>query len=190
MGASGWSYFVPYQADLQAAFEQLQADELKNGEFSKGKAWWEGLTLEDYLPPDRLSTDDIESYRQELEALQRLTYPTTIEQWRVWNGPDGTHSILDIERIVAQIAPLPRWSSNQTDPEAWHQAFSEQFAVIAPMPDDLQHEIFGTTRPTKAQIIAQESAISDHYDSDQGFIITAYENDQPHELCFIGFSGD
>lgn len=190
MGASGWSYFVPYQADLQAAFDQLQADVLESGDFSKGGAWWEGLALEDYLPPDRLSPDDIESYRQELEALQRQTYPITIDQWRKWNEPDGTHSILDIERVVEQISPSPSWSSYQADPEAWSVAFSEQFAVIAPMPDDLQSEIFGTTRPTKAQIIAQESAISDHHERWQGFIITAYENDQPHELCFIGYSGD
>ncbi|WP_110519303.1 hypothetical protein [Herpetosiphon llansteffanensis] len=190
MGASGWSYFVPYQADVQAAFEQLQAEVLKSGDFSKGRAWWEGMDLEDYASPEELSPDNIEDYRQELEALQSQTYPTTIEQWRKWNEPDGTHSILDIERVVEKISPLPRWSSNQADPEAWSQAFSEQVAVIAPMPDDLQREIFGTTRPTKAQIIAQESAISDHYDSDQGFIITAYENDQPHELCFIGYSGD
>lgn len=190
MGASGWTYFVPYQANVQTAFDQLQAEVLERGDFSKGDAWWEGLTLEDYLPPDRLSSDDIESYRQELESMQRQTYPTTIEQWRKWNGPDGTHSILDIERIVAQIAPLPLWSHNQDDPEAWQQAFFERFAVIAPISDDLQREIFGTTRPTKAQIIAQESAISAHHERWQGFIITAYENDQPHELCFIGFSGD
>ncbi|KPL81736.1 hypothetical protein [Herpetosiphon geysericola] len=190
MGASGWNYFVPYQADLQAAFEQLQAEVLQSGDFSKGGAWWEGLALEEYLPPEDLSPDDIEDYRQELEALQRQTYPTTIEQWRKWNEPDGTHSILDIERVVDKISPLPRSSHNQDDPEAAHQAFLEQFAVIAPMPEDLQREIFGTTRPTKAQIMAHESAISDHHDSFQGFIIIAYENDQPHELCFIGFSGD
>ncbi|MCA0351902.1 MAG: hypothetical protein LCH85_07875 [Chloroflexi bacterium] len=186
MGASGWTYFVPYQADLQAAFDQLQADVLESGDFSKGGAWWEGLALEDYLPPDRLSTDDIESYRQELEALQSQTYPTTIEQWCKWNEPDGTHSILDIERVVIS----PPWTSYEADPEAWQQAMSEQFGVVVPMPEALQTKIFGTTRPTKAQIMAQEHAVSSYCERFQGLIITVYENDLPYELYFIGFSGD
>ena len=35
MGASGWSYFVPYQPDLQAALDALRAQVLADGDY-----WW------------------------------------------------------------------------------------------------------------------------------------------------------
>jgi hypothetical protein len=35
MGASGWSYFVEYQSDLQAALVALQAKVLTDGDY-----WW------------------------------------------------------------------------------------------------------------------------------------------------------
>ena len=34
MGASGWSYFVPYQSDVQSAFEALQIDVFQTRSYS------------------------------------------------------------------------------------------------------------------------------------------------------------
>jgi len=37
MGASGWSYFVPYEADLESALKRLQSEVRKSGKFYKGE---------------------------------------------------------------------------------------------------------------------------------------------------------
>jgi len=34
MGASGWSYFVPYEADISAALQRLRADVFARGDYA------------------------------------------------------------------------------------------------------------------------------------------------------------
>ena len=84
MGASGWSYFVEYQPDLQTAFEALQAKVFADGDY-----WWAvpgewDKTAADY--PHRPRT------REELFNDDRVQ-------------ESGTHSILDMDRVLPEGEP-------------------------------------------------------------------------------------
>ncbi|NBE84893.1 hypothetical protein [Micromonospora rubida] len=80
MGASGWSYFVTYQPDLQGALDDLRARVFADGDY-----WWArgeiGTAASDYR--DRPQTLD-ELYGDE------------------WVQESGTHSILDMIRVVTE----------------------------------------------------------------------------------------
>src|SRR5258708_11103252 len=75
MGASGWESLVPYQADLQAALDDLRRQVFRSGEFISPATW--GLT-----PPESL------------EALAKQEY-----YWE-FMGTHGTHSIIDVLGVV------------------------------------------------------------------------------------------
>lgn len=78
MGASEWSYLVPYQLDLNTALTELQAQV-----FDDGAYWWAGGEIGH-------------------SAREYPNRPTTLAE--LWNDErvqeDGTHSILDMQRVV------------------------------------------------------------------------------------------
>jgi hypothetical protein len=76
MGASGWSYFVEYQPDLQRAFEALQARVLAEGDY-----WWAPAGKLASECPDRPKT------------MRRLFEDQHTQE-------SGTHSILDMVRVL------------------------------------------------------------------------------------------
>jgi hypothetical protein len=71
MGASAWSYFVPYQDHVQQAFQQLQHQIFAGGHYFK--AWEESSAS--HIPSPAI--------------------PNTIEELVTLAGTTGTHSILD-----------------------------------------------------------------------------------------------
>lgn len=75
MGASGWEYLVPYQADLQAALDDLRRQVFVSGEYVSPVTW--GLTEP-----------------QSVEALAQQEY-----YWQ-FMGENGTHSIIDVLTVV------------------------------------------------------------------------------------------
>ena len=83
MGASGWSYYVAYQPDLQAAL-----DEWRRRVFETGDYWWAvpyefGKSAVDF--PDRPRTE-ADLWAEEIVQ------------------ESGTHSILDMSRVLAEGA--------------------------------------------------------------------------------------
>ena len=79
MGASGWTYFVAYQPDAQAALDELRRQVLDAGDY-----WWAvpggfGASAADF--PDRPRSEE------ELWADERVQ-------------ESGTHSILDMSRVL------------------------------------------------------------------------------------------
>lgn len=79
MGASSWSYYVPYQPDPGKALQALQ-DEV----FAEGKYWWaakgeHGKSAAAY--PDRPHTEDELWDDEQVQS-------------------DGTHSILDMSHVI------------------------------------------------------------------------------------------
>ncbi|MYW69173.1 hypothetical protein GTY65_34645 [Streptomyces sp. SID8379] len=87
MGATGWEYYVPYQADTAAALEELRERVFREGDYH----WREG----DGQTP----------------AAPR---PATIEE--LWRDEDvqeqGTHSILDMDRVL-RPGEHPVWGTVQ-----------------------------------------------------------------------------
>lgn len=75
MGASEWEYVVPFQADLQAALDDLRRQVFAAGEYVSPVTW--GLAAP-----------------ESVEALA--------QQERYWQfmGENGTHSIIDVLKVV------------------------------------------------------------------------------------------
>jgi len=80
---------------------------------------------------------------------------------------DGTRSILDIQEI------------GDTPGYGIASAFPKQRLV----------ELFGTGKPTRAQI-ESSSSIFENIERGQGIFIIAYDRDKPSEIFFAGYSYD
>ncbi len=201
MGATGWAYFMPYEADVAAVLEKLRNDVFARGDYVSG----DGLPDEQVeetmkrLRPDLESAarrmaaraDDVsqpehlraafKEFAEELKqmgnykagAAQRRAHlrPKTIEKLLELQAENGTHSILDI----TSISPEPK------------------FGAISPFPHANLVECFGSETPSRAEIEkvhdagSLEEFISERW---QGIYIVAYRNGSPSEIFFAGCSGD
>ena len=119
MGATGWSHFVPYDADVEAALQRLRAQVFADGDYLRREWNPREKKLSDILPPDPdLTPEDIAVFERELAAYHALEEPTTLEKLVAWNQETGTHSIIDITRATTETAdpgfavaaPCPRQS--------------------------------------------------------------------------------
>ncbi|HET9144297.1 hypothetical protein [Actinophytocola sp.] len=139
MGASGWEYFVPYQADVGKAFAELQRQVLADGDYYQGEKY------------DSLA---------ELVAAK--------QQEEFWE--EGTHSILDMHRVNHAFA------ADETG----------QIRELSPVEVDA---LLGSETPTRADFEQVDEPCAD-FDSWQGRYTVLYQDGQPHELVFWGYSGD
>jgi hypothetical protein len=182
MGASGWSYFVPYQTDISKALQDL-----REAVFQKGEYYLRDFSENDMMF-DELSPSDLDLTEEEkadyLAALpgqqvlpeerQALPKPTSIEALLQWNAEDGTHSIIDINKIT----PTP------------------DFGAAAPLSNEELKRIFGTEKPTREMIKSKEKDFAVFLQEElgrsrwQGTYIVIYKENQPVEIYFIGYSGD
>lgn len=190
MGASGWAYLVPYQPDIQQALDELRQLVFAHGGFAKGEAWWRDLDFADFLPPEDLDEAELAEYRAEFDRLQALPEPTTIQEWLDWNGEQGTHSILDVDRVVATVPPIPELAERWDDPQAMYAIVGERLGTVSPPTDAELMAILGTTRPTREQIHAGAGALQALRDRGAGVYVVVYEADRPAEIFFGGVSGD
>ncbi len=93
--------------------------------------------------------------------------PSTPEEALEMTEADGTRSILDISRISE----------------------TPEFFCAAPLtPDDLQR-YFGTDKPTKA-MITQSDEFWDDLDRGMARYVILYENEEPKQIYFAGYSFD
>ena len=93
--------------------------------------------------------------------------PATPEEAVELTDADGTASILDIERI-----------SDQAD-----------FCCAAPFTTDELQEYFGTEKPTRDDLLAGDQFWEDLERGHARYVVL-YENNQPTELYFAGYSFD
>ena len=80
---------------------------------------------------------------------------------------DGTRSILDIERI-----------SDTPD----------DGAVVA-LPKEELIDLFGTDKPTR-EMIEENDDLFERLERGQGVYVIAYQDDEPSEIYFAGYSYD
>jgi hypothetical protein len=175
MGASGWAYFVPYQADISKALQELREAVFQRGEYYQRSSDWKDMTFEEYLPPKlSLTEEDKAELFAEFQELQTLPEPTSIETLIQWNAEDGTHSIIDID----EIAPTP------------------SIAAAAPLSEEELRRFFGTEKPTRDMIETKKWELREFLQREmgrsrgEGTYIIVYKDDEPDEIYFIGYSGD
>jgi|SRR5881296_1770290 len=85
MGAEFWSYWVPYQKDLNAALKELRQREFQAGRY--------------YQPPEVEPGFFGSVFRQQHEPSKPKP-PSNIREAIKASSPTGTRSILDIKRVA------------------------------------------------------------------------------------------
>ena len=198
MGATGWSYFVPYQADVSAALQRLREDVFRRGDYICDN----DVTDNEREAPLEKVLREVEPWlqrlREEAAKLQepsRTLYlqaaenakadilgggtaprkpkgkPKTIEEALEVQAESGTHSILDIIGVSSGPA----------------------FGHIRPFPPEKLVEFFGSQTPSHAEIEeahdfgSLEDFVSERW---EGIYIIAYRDGSPSEIFFAGCSGD
>jgi hypothetical protein len=161
MGASGWSYFVPYQPDINKALQELRQKVFQEGDYFKPAEWQKRLYEHKIISEQELNNA--------LDELALVPEPQTIEELIEQRGEEGTHSIIDIDRVSS----LP------------------DFGAAVPLPLEEYIEIFGTDKPTREMIEEKVEDIEEYTDMPMvGVYIIVYNTNSPAEIYFSGFSGD
>jgi hypothetical protein len=91
----------------------------------------------------------------------------SIEAARAAAGASGTRSILDMTRISAK----------------------PDFGAVTPLDADELLELFGTTKPTR-DVVEDSDDLFEEIERGQGVCLVVYENDEPAEIYFAGYSYD
>ncbi|SNY55149.1 hypothetical protein [Paractinoplanes atraurantiacus] len=147
MGASGWDYYTDYQPDLNAALNAL-----RDRVFAEGDYWWAvpgefGKSAADF--PDRPRTTD-ELWNE--EAVREC----------------GTHSILDVDRVV--------------------DGAHGRTGTIVPVTAEEALATTGTEKPTRAHTGKLDKLVGPRW---SGRVAVLHDdNGTPSELYFFGISGD
>ena len=144
MGAESYSYFVPYQTNLDAALQQLREREFRAGRYYPAT-----------LFPDNAG-----------EVIIGAKH-ASIDDARTEAAEEGTHSILDLDSVADE----------------------PDFCVAAPVPGETLRQLYGTTRPTRAQVEENPDFLQD-VDRGHGVYILLYKDDKPDEIYFGGYSFD
>ena len=198
MGASGWSYFVPYEADITTALRRLREDVFARGDYVFGDGitdderkailekvrpeidpWMKKVQEEAAKLPEPFKTKYLEmAGRIKGEIMggsptspKPKRKPKTIEKLLELQAESGTHSILDI----VGISPEPK------------------FGTVSSFPQAKLGEFFSSETPCRAEIEeAHDSGSLEEFISKrwQGIYIVAYRNGSPSEIFFAGCSGD
>jgi hypothetical protein len=94
--------------------------------------------------------------------------PATVDEARRRGMEDGTHSIMDMLRV----------------------GDSDAFGVVRVLPPDRRRELFGTARPSRAEVEPHLSTLLKSLRRWRGICVPLYEEGRPAELLFVGASGD
>ncbi|GAA2362380.1 hypothetical protein GCM10010170_058470 [Dactylosporangium salmoneum] len=183
MGASSWSARTDYQEDLEAALRLARQDAYKRGSFYRAEQDAEARTMteEEYVVqqmaavrdnlPDEFRNEgwepDDSFVREAWHAAQiEVTDPDTLLASQPFSG---THSVIDMTGVGAVPAD----------------------GIVAPVPDGVLDNIFGTRRPSVAAVGAAigRHAIDD-FGRDRGAYLIAYDGAVPAFIYFLGHSGD
>ena len=95
----------------------------------------------------------------------------TVEELIEYNEDAGTHSIIDMERVVPEM--------------------EDSDGVVWPATDAELEFVLGTRTPTHDLVEQHKNKLIDLVDERwAGRYLVAYKDDQPDELFFFGISGD
>lgn len=148
MGASEWSYVTRYQADFGQALRALQAEVLASGEFVDPAKW--GMPV--LRKPDDLFENEI--------------------YWE-FLGTCGTHSVLDVNRVIEAAA-------------------APEIGAVVPVSAEAILAAYGTDRPTRDDLRdpAEGLPMMDELPRWTGACMVLYADGVPDEIAFWGVSGD
>jgi len=192
MGATGWSFRVPYHEDMEQALEELKQKEFAAGRYEKPGVEWD--VLDDFGLLDAGSDEEREEIIEEygLEALRRPLAEVGVEGFRPWlKALDDAPAV----RTRADLDVLQQFSSSGTGSilDISHVAPTPEFGTLSPLPRETLLQHFGTDKPTRAQVEAGLRALDIRTHLHQrgaGSYIVLYEAGQPSEIYIEGSTGD
>ncbi len=160
MGASGWSYFVPYQPDLNAALRRVQEAVFRSGDYFRPAKYYRQMLERGAISKDRF-----------YELVQRAgddTRPASMQELIDIRGTQGTHSIIDM-RYVSPDRDL--------------------FTISALMPHEYRR-LWRTHRPTHEMAVAKINELTALRGTWQGVYVIVWKDEAEDEILFCGLSGD
>lgn len=180
MGASGWSYFAPYEPDIAAVLYKVWQSiypivaRRYPTKQEQMEAYEEDLQHLMQFPRKHQEQQErlVKKYSEGLQALRALPEPQTFEEkiieLCVICGGTGTATILDM-RGVSDTPTLQK---------------------VAPLTAEELTQLLGTAEPTEAQVERQLDALTTFRERNMGSYVVLYEDGRPHLILFCGFSGD
>lgn len=172
MGGTSWSYKVDYDDDPGAALARLRDDVFASGAYEKPNVPLPGLPL-DVIAEEVAEEAAMQGTPLDDDSIARFAAgadPISIDEALTWAMESGTHSILD---LVGGVASAPT------------------FGVAAPVSGDDLVALFGTDRPSEAQVEARLDALDELAGGRwQAVYLAGFTDDQPTALYFVGSSGD
>ncbi|HWT87092.1 MAG TPA: hypothetical protein VN177_15080 [Myxococcales bacterium] len=150
MGASGWHYVALYQEDTTQALVDLQRALIASGDYYHG------------TPREELDDPDEPGWGTYYQFDGLVAARETDEFWE-----QGTHSILDIDRIIDAGQP-------------------DEAGAIALLPTDSTVRLLGSARPTRSDYERARPALLQNaeFPTWSGRCAVIYHDGQPHELAF------
>jgi hypothetical protein len=199
MGASGWSYFVPYEDDIQLALNKLREAVFRSGNYPVRPAFQAGdMTFDDFVPPDA-TEEEREEFREQYGDWQQEVQPesfASIDELLNWNGEEGTHSILDVHTVITTPLEHPtielweRAAGRKLDMQRMIELLRERIGKVYPLSEKQLFTLFGTVQPTHEMVAKSLYQLQDLRDRGVGLYVIVYKNDLPTEILFAGYSGD
>jgi hypothetical protein len=173
MGASGWYYVVPYEADIDAALQKLRQDVYDRGEYYREspESGYPEMTEEEYratLDPNQWDDGPNESIMEGFRAAKERPVPVDPDTLVAAQPESGTHSIIDISEGVSA---------------------GPELLTVSPLADDELLALAGTVTPTSEQLRTVGLLGADR-GRWVGTYVVSYLDGQPHEIHFSGYSGD
>ena len=167
MGGQAWSYFVPYEKDLNGALQKLREREFKAGRYNK-----------DYL----LSNPNAK--------------PRTIDEVMELCDADGSRSILDMFEVLDtphQRRSEPTFDAAAGLDEILAHALEgvdpDRLARVAPLAKADLLELYGTDTPTHDQVEKSDD-FYEWLNRGEGIYVIVYKDKKPAEIFFAGMSFD
>jgi hypothetical protein len=167
MGAEPWSYFVPYEKDLNGALQKLREREFKAGRYNK-----------DYLLGNPSAK------------------PRTIDEVMELCDADGSRSILDMIEVVDaphQRRSEPDFDAAEGVDAMISEALGgidpDRLARVAPLAKEDLRDLYGTDTPTHDQVEKNQD-FYDWLNRGEGIYVIVYKDNKPAEIFFAGLSFD
>lgn len=170
MGADPYWYYTKYETDLNGALQKIRLREFQAGRYNPV------IQLPDFPVTENSPTPGAQH--------------ASIEEALIASDADGTRSILDIHRVVNEPFPLTYEEFDEallggSNSEILGEIFCTSFALSS---SELQ-TLFGTEKPTHKDL-ESTSNFWRVIERGTGRHIIIYEEDQPSEIFFAGYSFD
>jgi hypothetical protein len=175
MGSSAWSYTVDYQADVNAALQQLRRQVYERGDYRREPRDPDlDLTEAEFrasLAPRDTDPPRYDAIVEDWQERGSRPVPTDPDTLVAAQPHSGTHSIID---MVNGVSARPA------------------FATVSPLSSEVLVDVFGTAAPSVGQVEEWMSgaAVNDERERWVGAYVISHHDGRPAHIHFFGHSGD